>query len=282
MGERDFYIEHIRKDDCLRKRPFSNEDFYELSYFVVGERKYIIDDVIYKIKPGMLVLSKKDKNSKTTIHNESSYERILVRFHKSYFDDFQCIFNGHDLLSVFNQNTKILKLDYDRKEKLESLLLDMVSIGFQAGTYQSLQTKLNLSLVLVLINEHIETTDAKNLVHFGEKNPKISEIITYINANYTENITLNHLSQKFFISPFYLSKLFKQITNFTVVQYLNSIRVKKAKYHLVNTDDKIIDIAFRVGFNSNTHFTRVFSQVCNESPNQFRKNQQFKSNIINE
>lgn len=281
MIDSDFYIEHIRKDDCLRKRRFSNEDFYEISYFVVGERKYIIDDVIYKIKPGMLVLSKKDKNYKTTIHNESSYERILVRFHKSYFHDFQCIFKGHDPLSVFNQNTKILKLDYDRKEKIEALFLDMVTIASKEGSYRSVQTKLNLSLVLILINEHLETTDEKNLVHFGEKNPKISEIITYINENYTENITLNHLSQKFFISPFYLSKLFKQITNFTVVQYLNSIRVKKAKYHLVNTDDKIIDIAFRVGFNSNTHFTRVFSQVCDESPNQFRKNHQFKNSIIN-
>ncbi len=269
--ENNFYIEHIKKDECLKKKTFSTEDFYELSYFVVGERKYIVDDVIFKIKPGMVVLSKKDKNSKTTIYNESTYERILIRFHASYLEQILTVFNGIDVLGFFNQKIKIVKLDFDQKVKLENILFDMVKLNDLQTQYSDISVKLSLCMILAMMSEHLQEKSSDDIIHYGEKNPKISEIITYINSNYTEDITLNHLAQRFYLSPFYLSKLFKQVTNITVVQYLNTIRVKKAKYHLIHTNDKIIDIAFRVGFNSNTHFTRVFNQICNESPNHFRK-----------
>jgi YesN/AraC family two-component response regulator len=99
----------------------------------------------------------------------------------------------------------------------------------------------------------------------------VSQVIKYITENFHQNITLSSVAKEFYISPFYLSKLFKQTTNFTFVEYLNSIRIKNSKELLKNTNYKIIDIAEKVGFSNNTHFTRVFKIIVGMSPMKFRK-----------
>ncbi len=271
MNQHHIYIDYVKKDDYLRNKPKKSDQYFEISYLVTGERKYIIDDTIYKITSGMILLTQDHCACKTSLYDTNYYERIILRFQLSDLDFIKSMVDEHQLLALFDNRPKILKLDYHKKERLEGYLREMLHAKESQSQYESVTIPLLLCQCLVLLNEHINEAKQNDDFHYGEINPKISEIIMYINQHYADDITLNCLSQKFFISPFYLAKLFKQTTGYTIVQYLNSLRIKKSKEQLVRSNDKIIDIAYRVGFNSHTHFTRVFTQICNESPNSFRK-----------
>lgn len=100
---------------------------------------------------------------------------------------------------------------------------------------------------------------------------RISEVVSYINAHYMEELSLQRLADMFYVSPYYLSRFFKVATGFTFVEYLNSVRIKEAKQLLMRTNLKVNLITRKVGFGSVTHFGRVFKQITGHTPLHYRK-----------
>ena len=78
------------------------------------------------------------------------------------------------------------------------------------------------------------------------------------------------LAETFYISPFYLSRIFKEITGFTIINYLNLTRIREARL-LTDTDLKIVDIAESIGFESLTHFDRTFKKIMKLTASKYRK-----------
>ena len=88
---------------------------------------------------------------------------------------------------------------------------------------------------------------------------KVSAIVNYINENYEKDyLTLSYLSEHFYISPSYLSRVFRKATGFTFIEYLNSVRIREALRLLRETNFKIIEVGVQSGFKSISHFGRVF------------------------
>ena len=109
---------------------------------------------------------------------------------------------------------------------------------------------------------------------------KIHKITDYINENYAENITLESLSQDFYINPSYLCRLFKDVTNLTIVEYLNQIRVKNAELLLTSSNKSIMEISQLLGFSSQTYFNRVFKNIMMLNPSEYRKQQLNKTGKV--
>ena len=65
--------------------------------------------------------------------------------------------------------------------------------------------------------------------------------------------------------------LFKKVTGITITDYRNELKIARAKDMLVNTDEKLIDIAFKCGFGSSSYFTKVFTNAEKISPSKYRK-----------
>ena len=99
----------------------------------------------------------------------------------------------------------------------------------------------------------------------------IDEIQSFIRQHYNENITLNMLAEQFFLHPNYLSRLFKEKTGDNFVDYLTEIRIDKAKDLLKNTDNKIIEICYIVGYNNSRYFNKVFKQHTGMTPSKYRQ-----------
>jgi len=265
------FVEKLKREKKYDMPIQHYHDAYEIYYLVSGERKYFIKDSIYKITPGMLVIIEDNVIHKTMNCDEVSHERILINFDKDYLKDVIPSIGEINLLACFASDIKVVRPSFHQKEQIESLLYQLIDAKNCNSKYSKIQCKLLLCQILVSLNEYIDDISNKDEDYIYQINPKITEIIKYINTHYFENITLHSLSDKFYISPFYLSKLFKQTTNVTIIQYLNTIRIKNSKFLLAHTNDKIIEIAYKVGYNNNTHFTRVFKQLSKESPTQYRK-----------
>jgi AraC-like DNA-binding protein len=73
------------------------------------------------------------------------------------------------------------------------------------------------------------------------------------------------------VSTFYFCKMFKKATGLTFTDYLGRLRVEKAKNLLLNPHLRVSEIAYTVGFQSLTHFNRVFRKLTGESPTDFRE-----------
>lgn len=99
-------------------------------------------------------------------------------------------------------------------------------------------------------------------------------IIEYLHVHYAERLSLDQLARHFYISSTYLCRIFKQTTGFTLIEYLQDIRVQQARAYLRETSWKVTAIAEETGFDSIAHFGRVFKHFTGYTPLQYRKKHQ--------
>lgn len=92
----------------------------------------------------------------------------------------------------------------------------------------------------------------------------------YIETHYYEKISLEQMASMAFLSPTYLSRIFKQETGAAFNDYLNRVRIQKSKELLRHRDLRLADISGAVGFEDQSYFTKVFKRVVGVTPNRYR------------
>ncbi len=138
----------------------------------------------------------------------------------------------------------------------------------------------NLSIWQDAVNQMQNIAD--NIVgYLSQNNPSsnkdlMEEVKYYMEMNYDKSITLQSISERFYIHPNYFSRRFKERYAQSFVDYLTGIRMKKAMDWLRETDIKIQDIANRVGFEDASYFSNVFRKYYGVTPKQHRE--QIQSN----
>lgn len=100
----------------------------------------------------------------------------------------------------------------------------------------------------------------------------VEQIYNYLSENYTEKLSLKDIGDALSISPDYVSHVFKEASGYSPMQYVNALRIGSAQVKLIETDNKISDIAMDVGFNNIGNFNRAFYNFTGDSPRTFRKN----------
>ncbi len=105
-----------------------------------------------------------------------------------------------------------------------------------------------------------------------KKTDVIQEIKTYIDHHFKEKITLDLLAKSFYVTPQYISGRFKEKFGMTVIDYVTSLKIKNAKYLLLETDMPVIEIAYELGFSNENYFSKVFKKYEGLSPKNFREN----------
>ena len=120
----------------------------------------------------------------------------------------------------------------------------------------------------------IDRFDRRKVASFETdlKYTKINEISTYIYGHSHEDITLATLAKQFYINKSYLSRIFKEVTGFTVNEYINTNRILNAQKLLSEHSDlNITQIAYTVGYKSITDFERMFMRYTETTPMKYRK-----------
>ncbi|WP_145953935.1 helix-turn-helix transcriptional regulator [Paenibacillus bovis] len=99
---------------------------------------------------------------------------------------------------------------------------------------------------------------------------QMSDIAQYIKQHHQQALSLQTIANQFHLSPSHLSRMFKRTTGFHLTEYMNTIRIQTAQQLLRESDLKIIDIAEAAGFNNFSHFGKIFKQMCQVSPREYR------------
>ncbi|MDQ0218701.1 AraC family transcriptional regulator [Peribacillus cavernae] len=110
------------------------------------------------------------------------------------------------------------------------------------------------------------------------KNP-IESAIQFIQLNYGESLTLKQISNQVYLSPSYFSRLFKEDTGMTFVEYVSFVRVQKAKGMLRLSSLPIEVIANNTGFANSSYFATAFKKIVEKTPSEYRDQFHWESNI---
>ncbi len=109
--------------------------------------------------------------------------------------------------------------------------------------------------------------------NFFTKDRAIQQAVTYINQHYHLPLTRSFLAQMTGFNESYFSSLFRKETGWSFAEYLNQIRIDKAKHLLLTTTDKLHDIAAKTGFSDGSYLGKTFTKIVHVSPSNFRSRQ---------
>jgi len=238
---------------------------YELYYLNEGSRRYFINDTTYDINAGDLVLIKPYDLHKT-IDTGSSHSRVLISF-KAEFLPFK---HMEDILNTGFKSSNVLSFDPIKQARIESFLNDMINTIHKDDIYTQAKIQSILTMFLSFLTEESEKITSKDM-SCSDTNEKIYDVISYLRHNYNKQIKLEDLAEKFYISKFYLTRVFKKTSGFTISEYLQSLRVLEAQKQLKESDLSISEIALAVGFSNPSSFGKVFKHVTGLTPLTYRK-----------
>jgi len=163
---------------------------------------------------------------------------------------------------VLNQ-IKALGLKVDRQEAaLHYNETPVVQIGEYQATIRLLQFFADQLGVLA------------NQILLQQKDAEPAQITRarqYIEANSHEDLSLVIVARQAGMSTFYFCKMFKKVTGVHFARYVSCVRVEKAKNLLLNPNYRVSEIAFEIGFQSLTHFNRIFKNIAGQSPTEYRR-----------
>lgn len=100
--------------------------------------------------------------------------------------------------------------------------------------------------------------------------PRLNEIISYINENVEAPLTVEDIAQQFDISTSHLSRIFKEYTGVTLIEYINIRKVEESQYYLRFSSKKISMISDQFHFCNQSYFTRIFKKYTGQTPKKFR------------
>ena len=128
------------------------------------------------------------------------------------------------------------------------------------------------SSLVSLVSGLLSECESHNAISYSAHSDRsLQDIKNYLDTHYTEKITLDLLSGKFFINKFYLTRIFREKFGISITSYLLQLRITHAKRLLRFTDFSIDRISHECGMNDANYFSRVFKKIEGTTPGQFRR-----------
>ncbi len=255
MSRPDFEIFHYREPN-LKSVNIHHHDFYEIYFFLGGNVEYFVDGEKFKLSKGDLLLINPMQLHQPITNQGSVYERIVLWIDRNYlaklstYEDLSFCFNQTSSNSVNILHSKAIM--HGRVNELFELLnKEFHSDNFASKTYSEsllLQLLIEVNRLVKNKKENAEPVKSANLV---------SRVITYINNHYNEDISLDLLSKKFFISKYHLSHEFSQKVGISVYKYLTLKRLLISRELLLN-GFSASRVAVECGFHNYATFFRIF------------------------
>jgi len=125
--------------------------------------------------------------------------------------------------------------------------------------------------LLAIFAQHISLLSNQIVVRQENAEPPvIARAKQYIREHQSEDMSLGQVAKEVNTSTFYFCKMFKKVTGINFTDYVSRVRVENAKNLLLNPNLRVSEIAYEVGFQSLTHFNRVFKKILGQSPTDYR------------
>ncbi|MEI4770736.1 helix-turn-helix transcriptional regulator [Psychrobacillus sp. FJAT-51614] len=197
------------------------------------------------------------------------------------------IIRAEKLMIMYVKNYYIQLVAVMARKLQESQVPSDKVMAFNIASVNVIETKMSDAQFLQCADELVEffvlvITERKK-PSFGHQT--VNKVILFINDEIETNLTVEDIAKYFNISTSHLSRIFREHTGVTLVEYLNIRKVEECQYYLRHTNKGISDISDSFHFCNQSYFTRIFKKYTGLTPKQFRDNHEypnFKYNFPNE
>ena len=258
----NFHYFHLR-DTAGQELDFHFHEFDKLVILLAGSVNYLVEEQSYALPPWSVLLVRHHTIHKAVIDRSLPYERIILYLDRQYFER---AFPGAGLMNCFDQADRdrryLLTATRDQLEELEEAIAayELAAMDERLGA-QTMRETLIIQLLIHVNRLHAVTPSR---VDTGG-DPKIHQVLSYINENFKEPLTVETLAELFYMSPYHFMRLFKAQTGSTVHAYIRQKRLMNAA-RLIREGAPAAKAASDSGFGDYSAFHRAFKESFGISP----------------
>lgn len=272
---------HLAVENCLKSHTFSIahlyqeektmdmhiHDCYELYYSISGGKQFLIDNRFYPIEPGDLFIINQYESHKLTQVDSQIHERIVVSIHPDYTRKLSTPETDLDFCFTHRPEHFSHRVSLNREQ--QNRFLYYVDKITSANSYaHDIVEQAAFMELLVMINLLASTNEEEANVSSYHYNHQVDDILAYINANISQPITIEQLSEHFYLSQSYICRIFKAATSTTINKYITARRISIAKA-LLNEGVSIFEAYERSGFTDYSNFFKAFTRAVGVSPKKY-------------
>lgn len=260
-------------------------EFVELIYVVHGSATHRFQNISYEIHAGDVFIINPGEAHGYSIEPGNTLEIINCLFfpglvHDSLLHELK-ISSTMDFYYVqpfLHKESRFhhrLNLHSISADKVLSLLNHMLEeIENQRPGYQAFVRMQMIQLLLLLSRYYEESKTGANTT-YGSNELLVRRICGYIERNYNRKISLSFISELFHLGVRQLNRQFNKHLGCTVIEYVQQVRIEKAKVLLVETDDIIATVANAVGYEDAAYFSTLFTREVRCSPGKYRETHRY-------
>lgn len=244
-------------------------NLHEIIIIQEGVCQFIIGSKTYIAKPNSMVFISSLENHETKVL-EYPYKRYVIY---ATHDFALMTIKEPTLLSIFVQRPEafshVVQLDNSTAHRITShanVLLEEFNNKYDLWTLRSSGI---LNAMLIELYRYSEKVFPINVTTSAVK--IVLEVQKYIARNFNKGISLDEIADLHYISKYYLSRIFKDISGYNLKDYIILHKITAAKDLLCNTDLSVSEIGSHVGYPNVNHFIRIFNQHEGLTPLQYRK-----------
>lgn len=260
--EQDFRLFHI-KDQTKREFSYHYHDFHKVIIFLSGKAAYHIEGKSYYLKPWDILLVNRHAIHKPEIDFSVPYERFVLWIR----DDIK----STELLRCFqkaiDRSYNLIRLDSDTQEKLKQLLYELEAALKDEKFGSDLLGSALFAQFMVYVNRIFLEKQYIYDAHSYSSDSQIEELLRYINHNLTEDLSIETLARKYYLSKYHMMRKFKEETGYTIHNYIISKRLLLARTK-ISEGTPILKAAQLSGFSDYTTFSRAYKKQFGTAPSQ--------------
>lgn len=250
------------------KAEYHCHDFIEFSYVVSGSVTYKIEDKMYKIHEKTLLPFNPGVYHKESLSKGEQTTELHIGFRNIQID-------GLPFDYILKQNSEVPLEFKQYKEDFHKCCLEIIEEQEACEVGKELILKsLIMKLIALFLKEINYVKNTKKVDRydfpFYDKSNIVKIILDYFDNNYMNNVSLDDMSRNMYLSSVYISKVFKEKTGESPINYLINLRLEKAKDLLISTESPIKSIAQAVGYSDAYYFSKLFKKYYGHSPYKYR------------
>ena len=257
-----FHYFHL-KDTAGQELDFHFHEFDKLVILLEGSVNYLVEEQSYDLLPWSVLLVRHHAIHKAVIDRSCPYERIILYLDRQYFER---AFPGAGLMDCFDH------ADRRRRCLLTATEEQLKELKAAVGAYEKAasdtrlgsQTMRETLIIQLLIHvNRLHEAAPERLEARGD--PKVQEVLSYINEHFREELTVEALAERLYLSPYHFMRLFKAQTGSTVHAYVRQKRLMHAA-RLIREGTPAAKAAAESGFGDYSAFHRAFKESFGVSP----------------
>lgn len=265
-----FAVAHLYNDE--KPMDMHIHDSYELYFSISGGKQFLIDHRVYEIQPGDLFFINQYESHYLKQIDKQVHERIVISLYPEFVKEL-----GEDKVDLnhcFSSRPPEFghKLSLTEEEK-NRFLYYVHKLSSIEGYGAELLEKAAVLEMMVFLNQIFEMREKvqEGMVPFEMQktnHSKVDEILSYINQNIENPLTIEELAEQFYLSPSYLCRIFKASTGTTINKYVIAKRISFAKV-LLSSGCSVQETCGKCGFGDYSNFLKAFTKAVGISPKKY-------------